>query len=70
MTIGGPVSADLGTKTTSLRVPFGHSKDSGMYSSVVFNRALVIMFNTGGCLVISLERRSVPGLNDFDNNVR
>jgi hypothetical protein len=52
----GPVSADLGTRTTSLRVPFGNSEDSGMCSSVVFKRALVIIFNTGGCLVISLEK--------------
>lgn len=67
MTIVGPASADfVRTRTTSLRVPFGHSQDSGMYSSVIFNIALVVIFhNTRGCLVISLEMRSVPGLKDF-----
>lgn len=70
MTIVGPASAAFGTSTTSLRVPFGRSQDSGLYSSVIFNIALIIVLGTRGCLVISLEIRSVPGLNDFDNIIR
>ncbi|KAI8088017.1 uncharacterized protein B0P05DRAFT_531141 [Gilbertella persicaria] len=73
--IVGSASADLGTRTTSLRVPFGHSQDSRMYSSVIFDIALVMIFNTRGCLFFFfffffLEMRSIPGLNDFDNITR
>lgn len=70
MMFGGPASDDFGTRTISLRVPFGPSANSGRYSSTIINKALVIMLDTIGCLVISFHRGSVLGLNDLDNIIR